>query len=110
MRLPLNVYRASTYAAIAPKSMVITRDSATTRTLLTKYCPMWAVRHARSQFCQRSADGSPHGSVRISSSSLNELVTAQINGYAVSTAQLISTAWENTLTMRAFTARPDRGG
>ena len=56
-RLPGNWYRASTYAAIEPSSMVSTTPPVTTITVLKNRSPMWPVVHALEKFSQCSPVG-----------------------------------------------------
>src|SRR3954449_5531594 len=87
--------------------MVRTKAPLTTIALLRKYRPMWADPHARTQFSHRSDAGRPHGSVRISSSLLNELSTAHASGNVVSSAQPTRNTCEKTGRGRATSTAVD---
>src|SRR5438045_7183894 len=83
--------------------MVRVTDTASTVTLLRKYCPMWPWVHARAKLPQRSEPGRPHGSDRISASSLKELATTQTSGTAVTRPQKTRAACGKGLSAKDLT-------
>src|SRR6476469_586790 len=86
-RFPGNRYLDSTYAAIAPNSIVSGTEITTTMTLFKKYCPMFAAVHARAKFSNLATDGRPHGLTRNSLFVLNDDTIAHSSGSVVSRPQ-----------------------
>src|ERR1044072_7957087 len=113
-RFPGNSNRASTYAAIAPSSIVPISEHPTTRTVLRKKSPMFDLPQARDQLSKCSAEGSPQGEVKISLSVLRLLITAHSSGMVTSSPQITSMPCEKTLrTLPSLPIRPSgvkRGG
>src|SRR5689334_15071665 len=114
-RLPKNRYRASTYAAIDPNSMVPNVLSATTKTLLRKYRPTCAWVQAATYVSKENDFGSANGAPKkISVLVLNDAITTQINGPAVARNQTNNETWARPLnavnSRRPPGRRPVEGG
>src|SRR5213080_1216051 len=108
-RLPQNWYRASTYAAIDPNSIVPNVLNATMTTLLNMYVPICALDQARPNASKLKWLGSVQASPKISGLVLNAAMNVQISGAITSSAQTASATWPRlarTLTWR----RSDRAG
>jgi hypothetical protein len=91
--------------------MVSASAPATTMALLRKYRPMCAPVHARAQLSRCRTLGRPHGSVRISSSLLNDVTSAHSSGNVVSSAHATRKMCEKALMVRSrISIRSVRGG
>ena len=89
-RLPQNLYRASTYAAIEPNSIVPNVLNATMMMLLNMYVPMCALVQARPKAPKPNLLGRVHASPKISALFLNAAMNVQTSGSSTSSAQITS--------------------
>src|SRR5947209_3303359 len=92
-RLPTNRYRASTYAAIDPNSIVPNVLNDTMITLLSMYLPMCALVHARAKLSKCRDLGSVQASPKISVPVFSEDRNVQAMGSRTSSAQIASATW-----------------